>query len=96
MKKIYGFGAFVILVIIILIVYFCTREDTGQQLEEGNFYTCGPRGCKKNRTGEHRTLHACTSRCRSFVKENGRCTEVTGIPWNSSATLESCQLVPNF
>jgi hypothetical protein len=75
----------------VCVVFLLTRDtDSNIKLEEGNFYTCGVNGCKPSRTGEHRTESACMNSCRSYVKRNGNCSEVSGIPWDSFIDLRTC------
>ncbi len=77
---------------VIIAAIFLIKQDTdnNQNLEEGDFFTCGMNGCKPNKTGEHRTYSSCLKACRSYVNEKGKCRQVEGVPWDSFSDLKAC------
>ena len=86
------FGIIVLIISISVIIYLTYNK---KDLKSGTFWTCGEKGCKKNKygKGEYKTYEKCSNSCTSYVNDqNTGCQQVEGIPWNSYSNLKSCNL----
>lgn len=89
-NKITIFAISAIVLIIGGICLFYLSNWNKKDKKENPGYRCGSKGCKYTLGGEFDTEEDCIDKCQSYVKENGNCFQVDGIPWNSFATYKTC------
>ena len=85
---IFAISAIVLIITGIFLFYIINWNKKVKKENPG--YRCGSKGCKYALGGEFDSEEDCENKCQSYVKENGNCIRIEGIPWNSFASYKTC------
>ena len=83
---------FCVAAVSVLIIFLCCNNGGGGRPPGyKNGYVCGANGCAQAKKGDYPTEKECVDSCASFVKRNGSCVKISGVPWQSYATEKLCR-----
>ena len=82
----------ILLIVIIVIIFIVGIAFLGCTLTGIPFgYRCMASGCSRvNGFGEFAFLNSCNKKCQSYIKKNGNCQIVKGMPVGSYLSQEVC------
>ena len=84
------------LLCLIVVFFYCKCggciEGYSNAFSSSSIFSCSATGCRsgKNIQGEM-TEDACRRVCKSWVRKDGKCSEIEGAPWNSYASKLMCE-----